>query len=296
MQIQPSACIRCRCRPFLLTNSLEIWPSAFPSNSILKNPAFLCFASPADVGLYCSNYRMAFNNHHAGPSSQGFQASSFPNYGSPSSNDRRATNPSFDIIEWYPQFQSCHRYFLDVAQHTIPVQALAAFINIQLPFQKQAFPVTSSAASSSRSAGPELGVHLRPNPFANQQNPPQPHAVSLIPYLRRLVATGHDSPGVLHGFFGDDWLRGVGSLHEIERRNYLFAAKSTDWMKVKQAYDMSPEETVPFLRPLQNVSEKEIQAAESTWSEWLAMQDWMLGPRAPETMGRNPRVKRESQD
>ena len=67
-------------------------------------------------------------------------------------------------------------------------------------------------------------------------------------------------------------------------------------MNVKQAYDMSPEETVPFLRPLENVSEKEIQAAESTWSEWLAMQDWMLGPRAPETMERDSRVKRESQD
>ncbi|TVY17720.1 hypothetical protein LARI1_G006314 [Lachnellula arida] len=222
---------------------------------------------------------MAFNNHHAGPSSQGFQASSFPNYGSPSSNDRRATNPSFDIIEWYPQFQSAR------CLHQHPTA---------LP--ETSLPSNIVAASSSRSAGPEPGVHLRPNPFANQQNPSQPHAVSLIPYLRRLVATGHDSPSVLHGFFGDDWLRGVGSLHEIERRNYLFAAKSTDWMKVKQAYDMSPEETVPFLRPLQDVSEKEIQAAESTWSEWLAMQDWMLGPRAPETMGRNPRVKRESQD
>jgi hypothetical protein len=238
---------------------------------------------------------MSFNNQ-GGSSSQAFSSSSFPNYGSPSSVDHRATNPQFDILEWYPQFQSCHRYFLDVAQHTGPVQALAAFVNIQLPFQKQPFPIMSSTASSPRSAGPELGAHLRPNPFANQQHASQPHAVSLVPYIRRLVATGHDSPGVLHGFFGDDWLRGIGSLHEIERRNYLFAAKSTSWMKVKQAYDMSPEETVPFLKPLGNVSEKEIQAAESTWSEWLAMQDWMLGPRAPETMGRDPRVKRESQD
>ncbi|TVY85276.1 hypothetical protein LSUE1_G004420 [Lachnellula suecica] len=245
---------------------------------------------------------MAFNNTLPGSSSssssqaqshsqpQDFRSSSFPNYGSPSSVDRRATNPQFDILEWYPQFQSCHRYFLDVAQHTGPVQALAAFINIQLPFQKQAFPVVAS----SRAAGPE---HLRPNPFANQhQQASQPQALSLIPYIRRLIATGHDSPGVLHGFFGDDWLKGIGSLHEIERRNYLFAAKSTSWMEVKQAYDLSPEETVPFLKPLGNVSEKEIQAAESTWSEWLAMQDWMLGPRAPEVMGREPRVKRESQN
>jgi hypothetical protein len=119
--------------------------------------------------------------------------------------------------------------------------------------------------------------------------------VSLIPYIRRLVATGHDTPAVLHGFFGDDWLGGVGELHEIERRNFLFAAKSTSWMKVKQSYDMSPEETVPFLRPLRDASEKEIQAAEAGWSEWLAMQDWMLGPRAPETMNRSSRMKREQE-
>lgn len=238
---------------------------------------------------------MAFNNQ-GGSSSQAFQSSSFPKYGSPSNVDHRATNPQFDILEWYPQFQSCLRYFLDVAQHTLPVQALAAFINIQLPLQKQ--PSIMSSTSSPRSAGPEPGLHLRPNPFANQQNSSQPNAISLVPYLRRLIATGHDSPGVLHGFFGDDWRRGIGTIHEIERRNYLFAAKSTSWMKVKQAYDMSPEETVPFLRPLENVSEKEIQAAESTWSEWLAMQDWMLGPRSPELQGqgRDVRVKRESQD
>lgn len=116
----------------------------------------------------------------------------------------------------------------------------------------------------------------------------------MIPYIRRLVATGHDTPGVLHGFFGDDWALGIGSLHEIERRNYLFAAKSTSWLKVKQAYDMSPEETIPYLSPLKDASEKEIQMAEAEWSRWLAMQDWMLGPRAPEI--RSPRVKRESQD
>jgi len=239
---------------------------------------------------------MAFNNQSRA-SSQAFQSSSFPNYGSPSNVDHRATNPQFDIIEWYPRFQSCHKYFLDVAQHTMAVQALAAFLNIQLPYQKQPFPIMSSTASSSpRSAGPELGTHLRPTPFANQQNASQPQAVSLVPYIRRLIATGHDSPAVLFGLFGDDWLPGIGSLHEIERRNYLFAAKSTNWLKVKQAYDMSPDETVPFLKPLGNVSEEEIEAAESTWSEWLLMQDWMLGPRGLETMSRDSRVKREPQD
>lgn len=239
---------------------------------------------------------MAFNPQ-GGSSSQasgGYRASS----SSSSSYGRRQARPDFDILEWYPQFQSCHRYFLDQAQHSAPVQALAAFINIQLPYQKTPFPVISSVSPSSpRSAGPSIDSHgiLRQsqNPFSNTPTTGHAQAVSLIPYIRRLVATGHDSPGVLHGFFGDDWEKGIGSLHEIERRNYLFAAKSTSWMKVKQSYDMTPEETVPFLSPLKNASEEEIVAAESTWSEWLAMQDWMLGPRAPDTMGRSGRVKRE---
>jgi hypothetical protein len=139
-------------------------------------------------------------------------------------------------------------------------------------------------------------MHLRqPNPFSQSQNAAHAQGISLIPYIRRLVATGHDTEAVLHGFFGNDWVGGVGSLHEIERRNYMFAAKSTSWMRVKQAYDMSPEETVPFLRPLQDATEKEILAAEAGWSEWLAMQDWMLGPRSPANIKRSARVKREEE-
>lgn len=115
-----------------------------------------------------------------------------------------------------------------------------------------------------------------------------------MPYIRRLVVTGFDSDAVLHGFFGDDWMQGIGPIHETERRNYLFAAKSDTWVRVKAQYDMEDGQTVPFMRPLQNVTEDEIQGAESYWSEWLAMQDWMLGPRAPPSVG-GPRVniKRE---
>lgn len=98
------------------------------------------------------------------------------------------------------------------------------------------------------------------------------------------MVTGLDFPGVLHGFFGDDWAAGVGPLHEQERRNYLFAAKSGGWASVKKDYDMGPAETVPFMRPLQAATGQEIEAAEKTWSEWLAMEDWMVGPRAPEGM------------
>lgn len=197
----------------------------------------------------------------------------FPQAGSSSHSDPRPPKSDFDILEWYPQFQSCHRHFLDHAQHTKPVRALAAYINIQLPYQKYPNPISTYAASSSPSDG-----------SAAQSD----RQVSLIPYIRRLIATGHDSPGVLHGFFGDDWVEGIGSIHEVERRNYLFAAKSTSWMKVKQAYDMSPDETCPFLIPLREATEEEIQAAEAAWSEWLAMQDWMLGPRSPDVM-KDPR-------
>jgi hypothetical protein len=108
--------------------------------------------------------------------------------------------------------------------------------------------------------------------------------VSLIPYIRRLVVTGTDAPLILHGMFGDEWVKGVGLLHEQERRNYLFAAKSEGWASVKKGYDISPEETVPFLRPLREPLDAEIQAAEKMWSQWLAMEDWMVGPRAPENL------------
>jgi hypothetical protein len=93
-----------------------------------------------------------------------------------------------------------------------------------------------------------------------------------------------DFPGVLHGFFGDDWAAGIGPLHEQERRNYLFAAKSGGWAGVKKDYDILPLETVPFLRPLQGALELEIETAERSWSEWLAMEDWMVGPRAPDAL------------
>ncbi|KAI1451660.1 hypothetical protein F4805DRAFT_83006 [Annulohypoxylon moriforme] len=185
----------------------------------------------------------------------------------------------FDILEWYPQFQSCVRYFLDHAQHSGPVQAVAAFVNIQLPFQRPQHPVISSKPPGSPQAVPS------PSSIAAGKLPMTGHspmAVSLTPYVRRLVATGLDLPGVLHGFFGDDWLAGIGHLHEVERRNFLFAAKSAGWLKVKSQYDMPDDQSIPFLRPLQNVTEKEIVNAEANWSEWLAMQDWMVGPRSPD--------------
>lgn len=97
----------------------------------------------------------------------------------------------------------------------------------------------------------------------------------------------------MHGFFGDEWREGVGEMHEMERRNFLFAAKSDTWLKVKAHYDMPDGQVVPFLRPLARVMEKEIQSAERDWSNWLAMQDWMLGPRSLTDDSDGPRVKME---
>ncbi|EGX92547.1 hypothetical protein CCM_03920 [Cordyceps militaris CM01] len=168
----------------------------------------------------------------------------------------------FDLFDWYPKFRECQNHFIRHAQHTAPVQAVAAFVNILLPFQQARSRETAAAEADTRQAGLSIGP------------------VTLVPYVRRLVATGFDTPAVLHGFFGDAWSEGVGQIHEMERRNFLFAAKSDNWVTVKSSYDIAGGQNVPFLRPLQGVTELEIQRAESNWSEWLSMSDWMLGPRA----------------
>ncbi|KAG5932590.1 hypothetical protein E4U53_001258 [Claviceps sorghi] len=168
-------------------------------------------------------------------------------------------------MAWYPKYQSCQQFFVDYSQHTKPVQAVAARINIFLPFQRAGSRDDSAPGS--------------PDPILSSVSAGA--CVTLVPYIRRLVVTGFDDAATLQGFFGDDWKDGIGSIHEAERRNYLFAAKSDPWLKVKAQYDMENGQTVPFLRPLIDVTENEIISAETNWSDWLAMQDWMLGPRAP---------------
>ena len=204
--------------------------------------------------------------------------------GGPNPNlSTRTDDSSFDIFIWHPKFVSCQRYFLDHAQHSGPVQSVCAFLNIQLPYQRDKPTVASPISDEPRIIGINAPSY-RPNPLGGTSSVPYPPApsLSLTPYIRRLVVTGLDFPGVLHGFFGDDWASGIGPLHEQERRNYMFAAKSGGWASVKNAYDMSPLETVPFLRPLQGVVEQEVSAAERSWSEFMAFEDWMIGPRAPE--------------
>lgn len=184
----------------------------------------------------------------------------------------------FDILNWYPRYQSCQKYFLDHAQHDVLVQAFAAFVNILLPFQRSPNPIYDTRGSQSAAERIEHINSMKTGPSNDMASLP----VSLLPYVRRLVATGFDVPQILHGFFGDDWIQGIGPQREQERRNYMFAAKSGGWASVKRDYDMLPLETVPFLRPLNQPSDGEIEAAEKSWSEWLALEDWMVGSRAPE--------------
>jgi hypothetical protein len=183
------------------------------------------------------------------------------------------SDPQFQIFDWYPAYQSCQRYFLDHAQYEGQIQALAALINIRLPHQWSVNPILNSQQGVAAPTGPgaypapwQQGPPNRSAPHSPGSNPPW---ISLVPYIRRLVVTGMDKEAILHGFFGNDWAKGVGAFQECERRNYLFAAKGIGMVRLKAQYDMNPHETVPFMKPLDNVKETEIQQAEKVWSDWL---------------------------
>lgn len=245
----------------------------------------------------------------AGPSSHAYMNTTTASSSSTGDDAPAAMigDANFEIFEWYPAYQSCQRYFLDHAQYDGSVQAVASLINICLPHQWSQNPLMGSSTHSPSTGPGSYGSGWQrtgPGGASRSLHPSQPTStwVSLLPYIRRLVVTGFDREGVLHGFFGDDWRKGIGPLQECERRNYLFAAKSVGWANVKSQYDMNPHETVPFMRSLQNVPIAEIEGAEKTWSQWLAyvstlqvqyvvfmltidrMEDWMLGERAPEQM------------
>lgn len=166
-----------------------------------------------------------------------------------------------DPTGWYPHYKSCVQYFVESSQFNPTVQSVAAFINIRLPAQHPVGPTIPSPQSASASASASF--------------------ISLRPYVRRLIITAQDSPAVMQAFFGADWEAGVGCIYKQERTNYLFTAKSSGWAKTKASYDILPDEQTPFLRPLRDPSEDEIRAAENRWSEWLAMEDWMVGARSP---------------
>lgn len=184
----------------------------------------------------------------------------------------------FDMLAWYPKYQSCQRYFVDHAQHDLLVQAFAAFINILLPFQRSPATYTFRGAVTAKERVEEQTAKKLGTTLPDME----PAAISLIPYIRRLVCTGMDVPQIMHGFFGNDWQQGVGPQAETERRNFLFSAKSAGWVGTKKEYDMLPYETVPFMRPLTKPHDEELEAADRAWSEWLQMEDWMIGNRSPD--------------
>lgn len=210
----------------------------------------------------------------------------------------------FDVFSWYPNYQSCQRYFLEVAQFEYACQALAAFLNIKLPYQRLSAADFKHYQLASNNVRTGMGLPppyrmggFPPQPPAQQHIPPIPGQqgihlqsvdhlsfgnVSLLPYVRRLVVTGYDADGIMHGWFGDDWVAGLNPLLESERQNYMFASKSSDWLTLKKSYDTVIEESVPFMVPLQRVTEPEIVRAEDAWSAALSMRDWTIGPRSLE--------------
>ncbi|KFX99644.1 hypothetical protein O988_03713 [Pseudogymnoascus sp. VKM F-3808] len=203
------------------------------------------------------------------------------------------TESSFDPHEWYHHFQSCRRYFLDHSQHSPCLQAVAAYVNILLPYQRHPNPISSYSSNPSTTPHPASNTPSTASPRLNES---QGESVSLVPYIRRLVVTGFDTQTMLQTFFGDDWVKGIGQIHESERRNYLFASKSGSWLEVKASYEPSPNETIPYMMPIRNPMENEIRAAEEKWSEWLAMQDWMVGPRAPPSEAMRSHLEMDSME
>lgn len=213
-----------------------------------------------------------------------------PNYVSSSGNlpssstARLDTTPDqtnqeeFNVFVWHTHMQSCRRYFLDQGQHDPQVQALAAFVNIKLPYQRGPMLMLDSMSSWSLNNTSQSPLINIPSAVADRYE--NAGEVSLVPYIRRIVATAFDTPEVLEGLFGSYWQAGVGQIHEMERRNYLFACKSSNWLAVKNDYDLDDGQAIPFLKALLDPTEDEIKAAEVAWSEWLAMQDWIIGPRA----------------
>lgn len=161
-----------------------------------------------------------------------------------------------DPTGWYTHYKTCLQHFVEFSQFNPTIQSIAAFINIRLPAQHPVDPT-------------------------NPQLEPAASFISLRPYVRRLIITAQDTPVNMLAFFGPDWEAGVGCIYKQERTNYLFAAKSSGWADTKASYDILPDEQTPFLRPLRDPSEDEIRAAEARWSEWLAMEDWMVGARSP---------------
>ncbi|KAK8106710.1 hypothetical protein PG999_010069 [Apiospora kogelbergensis] len=95
-----------------------------------------------------------------------------------------ANGNQFDLLEWYPHFQSCVKYFLEHAQHSPPIQAVAAFSNIQLPFQKAQHLLLTSRTGGSPSTMPSPTSRATGKLPMHMQSPNQtPAVLTLNPYI-----------------------------------------------------------------------------------------------------------------
>lgn len=258
-------------------------------------PGYPPFGTFSSSSAHAGPSRQGSQNHHGTPpwSGGGFYPPLLPDlaHSSPPIDFNNVPNHGstaeykFDLFEWYPKFLVCHQYFLDRGQHEHGIQALAEFLNIQLPWHKQPYPVNSAAVAT-------------PCEYANRPRvePGYPVHVSLIPYIRRLVATGYDDEKILRGFFGQEWKLGIGHMHEMERRNYMFACRSANFVDTKASYDVSPEETVPFLAQLKNVSPSELSHNIAAWEVWMTMRKEVTPQRPDARPANDPGVKDEPMD
>jgi hypothetical protein len=182
------------------------------------------------------------------------------------SNNRLSYEEDLEVARiWGLNYKACERFFLDYAQHSDYIRTLCQLLNIKLPHQKT----------------PPFSWWTAPFRWLSARGNSSSPKVSLVPYIRRLVCTGIDSERNLEFFFGDCWLSGIGVIRKYERRNYLLMSKSANWDRVKSAYDIGSQETVLFLAPLREPTEEELAFADGSWSEWLAMRDWMPRSESP---------------
>ncbi|GFF37581.1 hypothetical protein IFM61606_00318 [Aspergillus udagawae] len=226
----------------------DYWPSSpYTDEQALSSPAKSMNMETECTPGSRANFSTVSVTEYPSPSAPAWPAPGLGPAPEPETEtDTPADFSTLDLTDWYARYLGCMRFFLAQSQHTPAVQALASFLNIRLPGQ---------AVDAS--------------------------TVSARAYIRRLIATGQDTPANLQLFFGADWVAGVGGIRQQERLNYLFTAKSGGWASTKSAYDILPDQQVPFLRPLREPTEEELRVADARWSDWLAMEDWMVGPRRP---------------
>lgn len=177
------------------------------------------------------------------------------------------------MAAWHKSYCECMQYFINEGQRLQEVRILANFINIRLPFQRNQRHLQPSQLNEAGSSYERETLPYSQDLF-----------VSPIPYIRRLVATGSDEPAVFDKWFGSAWSVGIGMLVHHERRNFCFAARSGNWLAMKQAYDMPPDEQIPWIRPSLPSDEFSEKQYDDIWMQFEAVRDY----RSPSYKHRPP--------